>query len=101
MAKHISSEAIDAVATYLRDQVADGDNGVAGAKAQLPATEVGFPGFGIVGIPLAVSYGDLCQRVETTLDEMGRTVDDYVTELGRARDAWVAAENANTVVVKG
>jgi hypothetical protein len=100
MAKHISSDAIEAVATYLREEVADGENGVAGAKAQLPATEIGFPGFGVVGIPLAVSYGDLRQRFEATLDEVGRTVDDYVAELGKARAAWIEAENANTVVVK-
>ncbi|MEV4534438.1 hypothetical protein AB0J82_11475 [Asanoa sp. NPDC049518] len=99
MTKHISSEAINAIADHLRQQVANGPNGVAEIEARLPDTEVGFPGFGIVGIPLDIAYSGFRDSFVDSLGAVKASVDDYIAELGRARDAWVEAENANTVVV--
>ncbi|SNS76799.1 hypothetical protein SAMN05421812_101712 [Asanoa hainanensis] len=100
MSKHISSEAINAIADHLRQQVAAGPNGVAEIEAKLPATEVGFPGFGVVGIPLDIAYSGFRDRFADSLAAVKASVDDYIAELGRARVAWVEAENASTVVVR-
>lgn len=100
MTKHISSDAINAIADHLRQQVAAGPNGLPEIRAQLPATEVGFPGFALVGFALDRAYSGFRDRFAASLDEVGRSVDDYIAELGRARDAWVEAENASTVVVR-
>jgi hypothetical protein len=100
MTKHISSDAINAIAAHLGQQVAAGPNGVPDVRAQLPATEVGFPGFGVVGIPLDIAYSGFRDRFAASIDEVSRSIDDYIAELGRARDAWIEAENASTVVVR-
>ncbi|SDZ50354.1 hypothetical protein SAMN05421684_5882 [Asanoa ishikariensis] len=100
MTKHISSDAINAIADHLRQQVAAGPNGLPDITARLPETEVGFPGFSVVGTALDVAYSGFRDRFAASLDAVKESVDDYIAELGRARDAWIEAENASTVVVR-
>ncbi|XTZ17625.1 hypothetical protein ACQSSU_09785 [Micromonospora echinospora] len=96
--KHISSEAIEAIREHLRRNALSGPNGVDAIKAKLADTEIGFPHFGVVGVPIAVAYGDAREKASTALNEIRETVDDYLDELATARDTWIRAENANTVV---
>ncbi|GLY22031.1 hypothetical protein ACIBCR_31725 [Micromonospora echinospora] len=96
--KHISSEAIEAIREHLRRNALSGPNGVDAIKAKLADTEIGFPHFGVVGVPIAMAYGDAREKASTALTEIRETVDDYLDELATARDTWIRAENANTVV---
>ncbi|MEU4569657.1 hypothetical protein [Micromonospora sp. NPDC023956] len=96
--KHISSEAIEAIREHLRRNALSGPNGIDSIKAKLADTEIGFPHFGVVGIPIAMAYGDAREQASTALNEIRETVDDYLDELATARDTWIRAENANTVV---
>ncbi|WP_320065901.1 hypothetical protein [Micromonospora sp. RTGN7] len=96
--KHISSEAIEAIREHLQKNALSGPNGLDAIKAKLPDTEIPFPHFGVVGTPLALAYGNTRERAATALDEIRETVQDYLDELATARDTWIKAENANTVV---
>ncbi|SCL35768.1 hypothetical protein GA0074692_4177 [Micromonospora pallida] len=96
--KHISSEAIEAIREHLRKNALSGPNGVDAIKAKLTDTEIGFPHFGVIGIPLAMAYGDVREKAATALNEIRETVDDYLDELDTAKKTWIKAENANTVV---
>ncbi|MFI6821773.1 hypothetical protein ACIBJE_12595 [Micromonospora sp. NPDC050187] len=98
--KHISSEAIEAIREHLRRNALSGPNGIDAIKAKLADTEIGFPYFGVVGTPLAVAYGDTREKATTALNEIRETIEDYLDELATARDTWIRAENANTVVTK-
>lgn len=97
--KHISSEAISEIMQHLERNALQGPNGIDAIKQKLAETEVGFPNFGVVGIPLAMAYGSAREAAGTALDEIRKTIQDYITELTTARDTWIKAENANTVVV--
>jgi hypothetical protein len=96
--KHISSEAIEAIREHLRKNALTGPNGIDAIKTKLADTEIGFPHFGVIGVPLAMAYGNAREQASTALNEIKETVEDYLDELGTARDTWIRAENANTVV---
>jgi hypothetical protein len=100
MAKHVSSEAITSIMEHLQKNALQGPNGIETVKAQLPETEIGFPYFGMVGAPLAMQYGTTREAATTAMDEIRETIQDYIAELKTARDTWIKAEDANTVVTK-
>ena len=98
MTKHISSEAIDGMITYFNTHTLAGPAGVPAIKQRMGQTEVGFPAFGVVGLPLHAAYGSARGKVEAAFDEVKKSIEDYVLELGKAKESWINAENANTVV---
>jgi hypothetical protein len=98
--KHISSDAIGAIATYLSSYALDGPSGVPSIQRRVDQTDVGFPAFGVIGMPFHTAYGHAQEGVRTALDEVTKSIKDYITELDAAKKAWIAAEDANTVVVE-
>ncbi|MGC4804367.1 hypothetical protein [Micromonospora sp. DT233] len=98
VSKHISSEAIEAIREHLQKNALSGPNGIDAIKAKLPDTEIPFPHFGVIGTALALTYGDTREKAATALDELRESVQDYLDELATARETWIKAEDANTVV---
>ena len=97
--KHVSSEAINAIITSLQTERAGRGEQHRRHQGLLPDTEIGFPAFGVVGAAMLLPYGSARDAAGAALDATKETITDYVTELGNARDAWIAAENSNTVQV--
>lgn len=95
--RHVTSEAINGLASDIDKDV---KSQITTAKKKIETCRIdGFPGFGVVGLPLHFAYNGLIDDFQQFLDKYSETMSEVaVTLRTKIAPAWQDAEDHNKVL---
>ncbi|MGV9772952.1 hypothetical protein [Streptosporangium sp. NPDC003464] len=95
--KYVTSSAIANIQRNLGERVIPGLHEL---KKDIDSTDVGFPGFGLLGMLMGSKYAQTQDDIKQMVDDAVTTVDAWISALETIKKNWRDAEDANTVVYR-
>ncbi|GGL56096.1 hypothetical protein [Planomonospora parontospora] len=95
--KYVTSSCISNIQRNLDDKVLPA---LRDLREDIDSTDVGFPGFGVLGVVFGGKYSDVQEDVRKMTDDAVSTVEAWVIALETIKRNWRAAEESSAVVYR-
>ncbi|GAA0846664.1 hypothetical protein ACFQVD_40055 [Streptosporangium amethystogenes subsp. fukuiense] len=95
--KYVTSSSIGNIQRNLGEKVIPG---LRELKSDIDSTDVGFPGFGLIGALTGSKYSQTQDDIKNMVEDAITSVEAWIAALETIKKNWRAAEDASTVVYR-